>query len=52
MPTPTPPLSQDFRDLLSALSEAEARYLVVGGYAVGVHGRPRATKDVTVQGRG
>jgi hypothetical protein len=30
------------------LCEAEARFLVVGGYAVGVHGRPRATKDLDV----
>lgn len=40
--------SDDFRDLLSALSDADARFLVVGGYAVGVHGRPRATKDLDV----
>jgi hypothetical protein len=45
---PTVLLSRDFRDLLSALSEADARYLVVGGYAVGVHGHPRATKDLDV----
>jgi hypothetical protein len=45
---PTLLLSPDFRDLLSALSEAEARYLVVGGYAVGVHGHPRATKGLDV----
>ena len=38
--------SEDFRDLLSALSAAEARFIVVGGYAVGNHGRPRATKDL------
>jgi hypothetical protein len=48
LPTPTPPLSQDFRDLLFALCEADARFLVVGGYAVGVHGYPRATKDLDV----
>jgi hypothetical protein len=49
LPTPTTPLlSQDFRDLLSALCEADARFLVVGGYAVGVHGHPRATKDLDV----
>lgn len=49
MPTPKPPpLSDDFRDLLSALSEADARYLVIGAYAVGVHGHPRATKDLDV----
>jgi hypothetical protein len=30
------------------LSAAEARFLIVGGYAVAVHGRPRATKDLDV----
>ncbi len=40
------PLSQDFRDLLYELIEAEARFLIVGGYAVAVHGHPRATKDL------
>lgn len=48
LPQPTHPLSPDFRDLLCALSEADAKYLVVGGYAVGVHGHPRATKDLDV----
>jgi hypothetical protein len=40
--------NEDFRDLLIALSDAEARFMVVGGYAVGVHGRPRMTKDLDV----
>jgi hypothetical protein len=39
-------MNEDFLDLLSALSAADARFLVVGGYAVGVHGHPRATKDL------
>lgn len=37
--------SRDFLDLLTALNDAEARYLLVGGHAVGLYGRPRATKD-------
>jgi hypothetical protein len=37
--------SPDFLDLLTALNDAEARYMLVGGHAVGVFGRPRATKD-------
>lgn len=32
--------------MLVALSEAKAEYLVIGGYAYGVHGEPRATKDL------
>jgi hypothetical protein len=39
-------MNEDFLDLLSALCAAEARFMVVGAYAVGVHGRPRATKDL------
>jgi hypothetical protein len=39
-------MSPDFLDLLRALLGAEARFLVVGAYAVGVHGHPRATKDL------
>lgn len=37
--------SRDFLDLLTALNDADARYLLVGGHAVGIFGRPRATKD-------
>jgi hypothetical protein len=38
----------DFLDLLRALLAADARFMIVGAYAVGVHGRPRATKDLDV----
>jgi len=38
----------DFLDLLRALLAANARFMIVGAYAVGVHGRPRATKDLDV----
>jgi predicted nucleotidyltransferase len=38
----------DFLDLLRSLRAADARFLLVGAYAVGVHGRPRATKDLDV----
>jgi hypothetical protein len=41
-------MSPDFLDLLRAFSDAEARFLIVGAYAVGVHGHPRATKDLDV----
>lgn len=37
--------SPDFLDLLTALNAADARYLLVGGHAIGLFGRPRATKD-------
>jgi MFS family permease len=41
-------LNRDFRDLFAALSEAGARYLLVGGYAVAFHAEPRFTKDLDV----
>jgi hypothetical protein len=41
-------LNEDFLELLIALNAAEARFLIVGAYAVGAHGRPRATKDLDV----
>lgn len=43
-----PPLNQDFADLLRALSAAKARYLIVGAYALAVHGEPRATGDLDI----
>jgi hypothetical protein len=39
-------VNEDFLDLLSSFVRANVRFLVVGGYAVAVHGHPRATKDL------
>lgn len=36
-------MNPDFVDLLRALRDAEARFLIVGAYALAHHGRPRAT---------
>jgi hypothetical protein len=41
-------MHQDFLDLLRAFVDAEVRFLIVGAYALGVHGRPRATGDLDV----
>jgi hypothetical protein len=41
-------LSSDHLALLSALNEHQVRYLIIGGYAVGFHSEPRATKDLDV----
>ena len=38
----------DLIDLLRALNDAGAKYVVVGAYALAFHGRPRATKDVDI----
>jgi hypothetical protein len=41
-------MNQDFVDLLRAFTAADVRFLVVGAYALAVHGRPRATGDLAV----
>jgi hypothetical protein len=41
-------MHQDFLDLLRAFVDADVRFLIVGAYALGVHGRPRATGDLDV----
>ena len=41
-------MNEDFRDFLSALLAAEARFLVVGAHALAVHGVMRATEDIDV----
>ncbi|WP_263357996.1 nucleotidyltransferase [Acidicapsa ligni] len=39
-------LPEDLKQLLLAFNANEVEYLVVGGYAVGIHAEPRATKDL------
>jgi predicted nucleotidyltransferase len=41
-------LHPDFRDLLAEFVRSGVRFVVVGGYAVGHHAKPRATKDLDV----
>lgn len=41
-------LSRDFREFIASLNAHDVRYLVVGGYAVALHGYPRFTKDLDV----
>jgi len=41
-------LHQDFKDFLRLLSSHKVEYLIVGGYAVGYHGYPRATGDMDI----
>ena len=41
-------LSQDFKEFIESLNVSRVRYLVVGGYAVALHGHPRYTKDLDV----
>lgn len=41
-------VNADFRDLFAALNAAGAEFLVVGGYALAVHGTPRFTKNLDI----
>jgi predicted nucleotidyltransferase len=41
-------LPQDFREFLQLLNSHKVRYLLVGGYAVGYYGYPRATADMDI----
>lgn len=41
-------LPSDLIDLLAEFADAGVEYLLVGGHAVAVHGRPRFTKDADV----
>jgi hypothetical protein len=40
--------SRDFEELLDALNSWGVEYLIVGGYALALHGLPRFTKDLDV----
>ncbi len=39
-------LHSDFSDLLAEFARFEVRFALLGGYAVGVYAKPRATKDL------
>jgi hypothetical protein len=41
-------MNPDFLDLLRAFLAADVRFLIVGAYALALHGRPRATGDLDV----
>ena len=41
-------MNRDFVEMLSALSEAGARFLIVGAHALAAHGAPRATGDLDI----
>lgn len=41
-------LPPDFREFLQLLNAHQVEYLLIGGYAVGYHGYPRATADMDV----
>lgn len=41
-------LPTDFKEFLKLMNSEKVDYLLVGGYAVGIHGYPRATADLDI----
>ena len=41
-------IPKDFKDFLKLLNQNDVEYLIVGGYAVGLYGYPRATGDIDI----
>lgn len=41
-------MNRDFEEMLRALSEAGADFMVIGAHAVAVYARPRATGDLNI----
>jgi hypothetical protein len=39
-------LPVDFKELLAEFDSSNVEVVLIGGYAVAFHGRPRATKDI------
>jgi len=39
-------LPEDFKEFIQLLNVHNVRYLLLGGWAVGIYGNPRATKDI------
>jgi len=39
-------LPPDFKELLNSFNAQQVEYLLIGGYAVGYYGYPRATADM------
>jgi hypothetical protein len=41
-------LNSDFKEFIQLLNDNQVKYLVIGGYAVAIHGHPRYTKDIDI----
>lgn len=39
-------LPEDFKEFILFLNAHDVRYLLLGGWAIGIYGNPRATKDI------
>ncbi len=38
----------DFKEFIASLNANQVRYLVIGGYALALHGHPRYTRDLDI----
>ena len=41
-------LNQDFKEFVELLNKHKVEYLIIGGYALGIHGYPRYTGDLDI----
>lgn len=41
-------VSKDFEEFFELLNKHKVRYLIVGGYAIAIHSRPRFTNDIDI----
>lgn len=41
-------LPEDFKEFIELLNAHKVKYLIVGGYAVGFHSRPKFTNDLDI----
>ncbi len=41
-------LNKDYKEMLQILLEGQADFIIVGAYALGAHGYPRATGDIDI----
>ena len=39
-------LPEEFKEFIKCLNSNNVKYLLIGGWAVGIYGHPRATKDI------
>lgn len=48
MKSKMPEFQKDFEDFILLCNKYELEYLVIGGFAVSIHGYPRTTKDLDI----
>jgi len=41
-------LAEDFEDFVKLLNQKKVEYMIVGGYALAFHGKPRHTGDLDI----